>query len=142
MRPDGVEFGDETHLIKKSFKEIEIKSKKLTNCIGAKALCNSISNCNKIGQDLDGKGVTVEQFALNYYSRQGWKGLHTENSIVTTLFALLFWDILFLDVPGVFNSKYQTSPLDLGSICFYESRKQEISNLLQEIRNGTLQGNL
>ncbi len=55
---------------------------------------------------------------------------------MTTLFGLLFWDILFLDVPGVFESPFQSAPLDLGTEYFYETRREQIERRLQEIEQG------
>jgi hypothetical protein len=43
---------------------------------------------------------------------------HAEGSIVTTIFGLLFWDVIFADVPGVFETPYQSAPLDLGEDTF------------------------
>ena len=54
------------------------------------------------------EGVTVEELALDFYAQQGWCGLHTENSIVTTMFGIMYWDIIFDDsIPGVFASRFQ-----------------------------------
>jgi Fanconi-associated nuclease 1 len=81
--------------------------------------------------------VSVEQFALEYFSRENWNGLHTENSTVTTMFGLLFWDILFDDtIPGVFHSPFQTRPLDLYTEFFYFARKDKIEKRLLEIEQG------
>ena len=81
--------------------------------------------------------VRVEQYALEYYSQLGWKGFHSENSIILTLFGLLFWDCLFDDsVPGVFTHPFQTHPLDLKTPYFYISRKEKIDGRLEEIHNG------
>lgn len=33
---------------------------------------------------------------------------------------LLFWDIIFAPIPGVFETPYQTAPLDMRSDAFYE----------------------
>ena len=55
---------------------------------------------------------------------------------MTTLFGLLFWDVLFLDIPGVFESPFQSAPLDLGTIHFYETRRAQIEARLQEIEQG------
>uniref|UniRef100_A0A7S2WA52 Fanconi-associated nuclease n=1 Tax=Mucochytrium quahogii TaxID=96639 RepID=A0A7S2WA52_9STRA len=39
---------------------------------------------------------SVEQVVLDHLSANGnWKGVHAENSVGTTIFALLFWDIIF-----------------------------------------------
>ncbi len=44
-----------------------------------------------------------------------------------------------MDMPGVFVSPYQTSPMDLGHPCFYEARSQAIESRLESIRNGNSQ---
>ena len=47
---------------------------------------------------------------------------HSEGSILTTLFALLLWPILFAPLPGAFETAYQTAPLDLGEDTFAPAR--------------------
>ncbi len=84
----------------------------------------------------DGSKCTVEEMCLNHYRRQGWKGCHSEGGIVRTLFAYLFFDILFLDVPNVFQTAFQTCPLDLHTDVFYTTRASEINRRLVEIANG------
>jgi Fanconi-associated nuclease 1 len=57
-----------------------------------------------------------------------------ENSLIFTLFGLLFWDIIFDEhVPLVFLSGYQSAPLDLGYPSFYLSRKQQIDQRLADL---------
>ena len=81
--------------------------------------------------------VSVEQFALEHYVAKGWKGFHSENSIILTLFGILFWEALFdPTIPGVFNSPFQIAPLDLSTEFFYESRKETIDLILLQIREG------
>ena len=53
-----------------------------------------------------------------------------------TLFAFLFYDVLFTYVPNVFQTQYQTCPLDLHTDAFYPSRISEINARLNEISNG------
>lgn len=64
-------------------------------------------------------------------------GLHAEGSIMSNLFSLFFWDILFMDVPDVFHSAYQTHPLDLYSTQFYSNRKSAIDSQLEKIKQAT-----
>ncbi|KAL0946548.1 hypothetical protein HGRIS_012753 [Hohenbuehelia grisea] len=80
--------------------------------------------------------VNVEMRALQEYQAHGFKGFHSETSILTTLFGLLFWDIIFANIPGAFETPYQTAPLDLGDEIFYYARKDLIEVRLKEIRNG------
>ncbi|KWU46578.1 hypothetical protein RHOSPDRAFT_8870, partial [Rhodotorula sp. JG-1b] len=66
----------------------------------------------------DGEEVSVEGLCLEQYQREGWKGFHSENGVLTMIFALIFWDILFAPVDGVFETPFQTAPLDLATDAF------------------------
>lgn len=88
-------------------------------------------------KDEDGKAprVSVEEMCLSWYRSQGWKGYHSEGGILRTLFAYLFFDVLFVYVPNVFQTAFQTCPLDLHSDAFYPARASEINHRLVEIEN-------
>ena len=73
---------------------------------------------------------------LSNYRALGYKGYHSEGGIIRTLFAYLFADILYLYIPNVFQTAYQTCPLDLHTDAFYPSRMSEINTRLNEISNG------
>jgi Fanconi-associated nuclease 1 len=62
--------------------------------------------------------------------------VHSEGSIVSTLFSLLFWDILFATIPGAFETPYQTAPLDLWEDSFYWLREDLIKARVQELESG------
>ncbi|KAF1959263.1 hypothetical protein CC80DRAFT_467722 [Byssothecium circinans] len=79
---------------------------------------------------------SVEAMCLSHYRDQGWKGYHSEGGIVRTLFAYLFFDIMFIYIPNVFQTQFQTCPLDLHTDAFYPSRISEINSRLNEISNG------
>ena len=71
----------------------------------------------------DGAECSVEELSLNYYKKQGYQqGHHTEGGMVSMLFMLLFWDIVFAPMDGVFETPYQTAPLDMGSDAFYAGK--------------------
>ncbi|EAW11939.1 fanconi-associated nuclease 1 [Aspergillus clavatus NRRL 1] len=84
----------------------------------------------------DGSECRVENMCLSWYREQGWKGYHSEGGIVRTLFGYLFYDILFTYIPNVFQTPFQTCPLDLHTDAFYPSRASEINHRLVEITNG------
>ncbi|KAJ5698322.1 hypothetical protein N7462_000327 [Penicillium macrosclerotiorum] len=84
----------------------------------------------------EGGECRVESMCLSWYRDHGWKGYHSEGGIVRTLFGLLFYDILFTYVPNVFQTPFQTCPLDLHTDVFYLSRASEINHRLVEITNG------
>jgi fanconi-associated nuclease 1 len=83
-----------------------------------------------------GGECSVEEMCLSWYRSEGWKGYHSEGGIVRTLFAYLFYDILFLYIPNVFQTAFQTCPLDLITDSFYPTRASEINHRLVEIGNG------
>jgi len=79
---------------------------------------------------------SVEEMCLSHYRNEGWKGYHSEGGIIRTLFAYLFFDIMFTYIPNVFQTPYQTCPLDLHTDAFYPSRISEIIARLNAISNG------
>jgi Fanconi-associated nuclease 1 len=62
--------------------------------------------------------------------------LHFILTPIYTQFGLLFYDILFTYIPNVFQTPFQTCPLDLHTDVFYPSRASEINHRLVEITNG------
>ncbi|KAJ5908046.1 hypothetical protein N7495_000728 [Penicillium taxi] len=104
----------------------------------------------------EGGECRVESMCLSWYRDQGWKGFHSEGGIVRTLvraahtshlqriltnrgetqFGYLFYDILFTYVPNVFQTAFQTCPLDLHTDVFFPSRASEINHRLVDITNG------
>ena len=79
---------------------------------------------------------SVEAMCLSHYRSLGWKGYHSEGGIIRTLFGYLFYDVLFTYVPNVFQTPFQTCPLDLHTDAFYSTRFSEINQRLNEISNG------
>ncbi|PWA01215.1 hypothetical protein BB558_002709 [Smittium angustum] len=85
----------------------------------------------------DGEPCSVEQVALSHYTQtENLYGVHSESSILTTLFSLLFWDIIFWPINGVFDNEYQAHPLDMYTDAFYKSRVNLIDERISEIKNG------
>ncbi|KAI9894526.1 MAG: hypothetical protein M1814_001880 [Vezdaea aestivalis] len=79
---------------------------------------------------------TVEELSLTHYRDRGYKGFHAEGGILRTLFAHLFYSVLYLPVPNVFQNRFQTCPLDLFSDAFYAARQSEINHLLKVLGDG------
>jgi Fanconi-associated nuclease 1 len=89
-----------------------------------------------IDEHEDGAECSVEEMCLSDYRSRGFKGYHAEGGIIRTLFAYLFCDVLFVYIPNVFQTAYQTCPLDLHTDAFFPSRASEINHRLVEISNG------
>ncbi|PPQ74783.1 hypothetical protein CVT26_004891 [Gymnopilus dilepis] len=80
--------------------------------------------------------VNVETIVLEHYEALGFTGFHSETRLLTTIFALLFWDIIFAKVPGAFETPFQFAPLDMFEDTFYHARKDLIDARLKEIQEG------
>lgn len=62
--------------------------------------------------------------------------IHINACTDATQFAYLFFDLLFMYIPNVFQTAFQICPLDLHTDAFYPSRASEINRRLAEISNG------
>lgn len=93
-----------------------------------------------VWRGLDNAPCHVEQLCLQHYALQGFKGYHCEGKLLTMIFVLVMWDIMFQDtVPGSFETPYQSAPLDLGSDSFAIVRSAEIRERLSHVeRTGGL----
>ena len=97
-----------------------------------------LANQRPLWRNIDGSDCNVEELALSYYGTLGYKGYHSENSLLATLFGLLFWDILFSPQPGVFETLYQTEPLDLRTDAFFLQRQDMIFDRVARIAGSTI----
>ncbi|GAB7328796.1 hypothetical protein MBLNU13_g00687t2 [Cladosporium sp. NU13] len=89
------------------------------------------------GEESKAEGeCSVEAMCLSSYRALGWKGYHSEGRMLRTLFAYLFYDVLFVYIPNVFQTEFQTCPLDLHTDAFYPSRMSEVNARSNEISNG------
>ncbi|GFS40186.1 hypothetical protein TNIN_234931 [Trichonephila inaurata madagascariensis] len=81
----------------------------------------------------------VEQLSIEHYRENGFpQGIHGEGSTFISIYALLFWDIIYDgNIPDVFISPYQTHPLDLNSESFFLNRKDQILNHLKTLKQST-----
>ena len=78
---------------------------------------------------------SVEEFVRESYRKKGFtQGIHAEGSVVNTIFTILFWDVLYYDVPDVFRTPHQSVPLDFDTDDFYVNRKDLVDNRLEEIQ--------
>lgn len=94
----------------------------------------------------DGWAVTIEQFALEFYSQIGYKGKWTENFYWWGIMSLLFWDVIYARLPGVFSSRtpfpsqMQDIPHDFFSSDFYGRRKHLIAQRMAQLTEPSLLG--
>ncbi|KAL1408877.1 hypothetical protein Q8F55_005691 [Vanrija albida] len=79
--------------------------------------------------------VTVEGWVLEWWEDKGYQGFHAEGSILSTLFTLLMWPVLFHPLPGAFETRYQTAPLDLGEDTFARARRDLVDARLDAMQS-------
>ncbi|KAF8205535.1 hypothetical protein K438DRAFT_1963974 [Mycena galopus ATCC 62051] len=83
----------------------------------------------------DGDSGTIKTLVSEHY--QPYFGRVVAGpSLLTTLFTLLFWDIIFMPVAGAFETDFQTCPLDMCEGTFLPSRRDPIELRLCEIKDG------
>lgn len=65
-------------------------------------------------------------------------GLHAESSVFTTIYGLLFWDVIYMpDIPDTFYNLHQYQPLDFQTDLFYERRREMLDKQLNVLRNSS-----
>uniref|UniRef100_A0AAV1U944 Fanconi-associated nuclease n=1 Tax=Peronospora matthiolae TaxID=2874970 RepID=A0AAV1U944_9STRA len=96
----------------------------------------------------DDEPCTIEQLVLQYYrdyhlvntnNKQaetgGWYGVHSEGSVLRNLFGILMWDVLYARIPDVFQTPFQSGPLDFGyADVFYEARRDLIDQRISQVQ--------
>jgi len=89
----------------------------------------------------DGDSLFVEQVALKHYSSSGYRGLWSENVYWWQLATLLYWDVVYKELPGVyepefdFPSRSQDLPFDIFDVSFYTRRQVFISTRHQALKS-------
>tara|TARA_Y100001972_G_scaffold124746_1_gene174583 strand:- start:236 stop:1870 length:1635 start_codon:yes stop_codon:yes gene_type:complete len=66
--------------------------------------------------------INVEQLACEYFIREGYDAIHSENYLWRGLFGLVFWDVIFDENQDSFHHPLQRQPSDLFDEHFYTRR--------------------
>ena len=66
--------------------------------------------------------INVEQLACEYFIREGYEAIHSENYLWRGLFGLVFWDVIFDENQESFHHPLQRQPSDLFDEHFYTRR--------------------
>lgn len=74
--------------------------------------------------------------SAHWYETSPSSSKKTSRSLTHVQFGYLFYDVLFTYVPNVFQTPFQTCPLDLHTDAFFPARASEINSRLVEIGNG------
>jgi hypothetical protein len=78
----------------------------------------------------------VEAAIVERLASVGRVGLHGENALWTTLFALMFAEVYFLPVPGALPTRHLSGPLDVGTPLFAARRRGPVDAVLADVASG------
>ena len=82
------------------------------------------------------RGVLVEDAAIQTLRTSGRSAFFAEGSLWTTLFGILYADVIFSRVAGAFPAARMTAPLDWGGPTFRDRRAVAIQDLEHRIFDG------
>jgi len=80
----------------------------------------------------------VEDAVAEHYQQQRWQVFWTENTLLTGIFGLLFWEQIFTPLAGVFNHPYQRQPADYNHPDFCSRRQQLFQARLSELNQSNI----
>lgn len=83
--------------------------------------------------------ASVELDVAAYFQQHGWHSYYLENTLLSGLFGLALWDIIFSAQQGAFLNPFQRSPKDMFSHKFYLSRRLQIDERLAALESGEWQ---
>ena len=85
-------------------------------------------------------GHSIEFVALQTLLQQrGGQGFYVENALVSSVFGLLFWDVIYAPVAGAFYHPFQLRPDDLYEDSFLDHRPQPYQQTLAIFESGQWQ---
>ncbi|KAJ7766657.1 hypothetical protein B0H16DRAFT_369578 [Mycena metata] len=82
------------------------------------------------------EGTIQALVSQHYETKFDFERVQPGSCLLTTLFTLLFWDIIFMPIVGAFETAFQACPLDLCEDTFFSSRRYAIDERLDEIKDG------
>jgi len=89
----------------------------------------------------DGFEGFVEEVALHELKGRGWQGIWAEDAFFSTVTALLFWDVVFARLDGVWSGMFETFPSEqedmpryLFSSDFAKRRQELLTSRIAKLR--------
>ena len=89
----------------------------------------------QVNLQLNNNGSRVEYQTAEFYRQQGWQVFYVENTLMTALVGLYFWDIIFADIDGAFFHPFQSAPADLMTPEFYYRREHLLKERLAAMQH-------
>lgn len=86
---------------------------------------------------LPSSGLSVEYAVALHYAKTG-KCFYVENTLITGVFGLTMWDIIFAPIEGAFYHPFQTAPADFREAEFTAIRRHLFATRMQQIKQNGL----
>ena len=104
--------------------------------LGNKPAARRRDDFARLELELPREDAPVELLAAQQLQSQ-WRAVHyVENTLMNTLFGLVFWEQIFMPVPGAFHNPFQGAPTDMYSPRFRTCRRQALASRMKELRAG------
>jgi hypothetical protein len=84
-------------------------------------------------QTADDPNKRVEEVVCDWFAARGSDAIYVENSLLSGLFGLAFWDVIFAPIKGAFYHPFQRGPADLFDPEFNHLRKGLIEKRFTEL---------
>lgn len=98
------------------------------------ALTDTLRSAESIDID-ESKSGSPEKALIDYYEEQNIPAFRTENQLWRNLFALMFWDELFVDGDSNPHSPFEYLPGSLANGSFYIANRERIEERLAELQD-------
>jgi hypothetical protein len=77
----------------------------------------------------------VEEIACDWFAAGGSDAVYVENNLLSGLFGLAFWDVIFAPVKGAFYHPFQRGPADMFDPEFKQLREDLIEKRFSELHS-------
>ena len=78
----------------------------------------------------------IERQVIDWlHDHRGQTAHHTENTVFSGLFGLLFWEVIFAPIDGAFFHPYQSGPADLFDADFYPRRERWFQDRFKKLES-------
>jgi len=78
--------------------------------------------------------TSVEMAVCEVLAKDG-ECYYTENTLFNSVFGLVFWEVIFAPINGMFFNPFQSGPADLYEPDFSLTRRQQIAEVLTELNS-------
>lgn len=91
---------------------------------------------SRLEYKIGGIEMNVEKAVIHALEKEGFQAFHTENRLIPALGFTVFYNEIYADIPGVFQSPFQLFPLDFHRDTFFSRRRELFEKRLIDLEVG------